>query len=115
MKNSASWWDAAVRDFEVQAAVYGDLPMPARRLLEMELVFTLLIDYLPDQDPRLAWAVLNGLSFPGLERLPYEARRAVEITRLWLSETLSRSAWQRNLRHYENLQSPFSLYRVKIG
>ena len=107
------WWMALVHEFTTQASVYGPLPMPAGRLLEVEMILTLLADHFPGVDPAMAWAVLNGHAFPALNALSEEGRRAVALARLRLSDPLGRGAWERALAAYTALPVQYTLYKVE--
>lgn len=113
MRDATTWRTELVHDLNESQAIYGPLSMSAARLLDTELVLTLLVDHLPGQDPTLAWAALNGYAFPAFHQLPEESQRALTIARLRLPELLGRYAWQRNLQHYQALVLPYPLYRVE--
>src|SRR5690349_1490587 len=112
MALNESWRKTLVYELDQLTKVYGGLTLPAPRLIDCELVFTLLADYLPEEDPRLAWAILNGHSFPALERIPHEGRRAVVLVRRWLPGPLGRGTWEENLAKYRELSPPYPLYAL---
>lgn len=83
-------------------------------MLDIELVLTLFANYLPAEDPALAWAVLNGHSSVTFENLNTDARRAIKLARLRLPDQISRGRWIRDLEQYRNMagSSEYALYRL---
>lgn len=116
MRDNLAWRRVAARDLAaLQAADGVRLPLSPGRILDTELVLTLIHDYLPDEAPEQAWALLNGYPFPALADAGDEARRAVAICRLRLPETLGRGAWQRQIARYAMLPPGYALYSIATG
>lgn len=112
MRNAGSWRRSLVEDLTALKDAYGPISMTASAILDTELVLTVMKEYFPGQDPQLAWAVLNGYSFPALETLSDDARRALVLTRLHLPWLVGRGAWLDHLELYRDLPSPYPLYRL---
>ena len=112
MRNHAAWRLALTEEINGLKEVYGPLGLPSAQLLDFELILTLFAEYLPDQDPTLAWALLNGHPFPALQGLPVASRRAVAIARLRLPESIGRADWVHQMDQYKALASPYPLYRI---
>jgi hypothetical protein len=106
------WRKGLVEELQSYAEVYGRPAMSLPGLLDVELVLTLLHDYLPDIAPADAWVALNGHPFPALTQLPIETRRAIAITRLRVPGLLGRTSWERALIEYNALPSPYPLYEL---
>ena len=112
MRNAGSWRRSLVEDLTALKEAYGPISMTPSALLDTELVLTVMRDHFPGQDPQLAWAVLNGYSFPALERLSDDARRSLILARLHLPWLIGRGAWLDHLESYRNLPSPYPLYSL---
>jgi hypothetical protein len=112
MRIGNDWRQALDQDILAFRATYGSLSMSPAQLLDTELVLTLFADYLPEEDPAQAWALLNGYAFPAIRALPISARRAISIARQRLPEPLGRGAWARRLAQYAELPDPYPLYRI---
>jgi hypothetical protein len=99
---------------ELRAALYGETPpLPLARLLDLELILTLCAEYLPDEDPRDAWAIVSGYPFPALLALSADCRRAVQLARIQLWEVPSPEAWKSSLALYQKLSAPLPAYAVE--
>lgn len=58
---------------------------------------------------------LNGHQLPAMEALPPKSRRAVSLARLHLANPVGRISWGEQLARYQNLKSPYPLYRLNGG
>lgn len=113
MRNTTGWRAELVAQLKAAAETYGPPALDAPSILDTELVLTILADHLPEEDPELAWAVLNGQPFPSKQSLSEEVQRAIAIARLRLPRLLSRDAWTNvMLPGYKRLASPYPLYRI---
>jgi len=77
MREVGTWRKPYVEELNAQEEEYGALSMPPTTLLDTELVLTVMKEYFPGQDPELAWAVLNGYTFPAMETLSEDAKKAI--------------------------------------
>jgi hypothetical protein len=110
-----AWRDAIAKDLQVLEGEYGKLHMEPKRLLDVELVLSLMTAFFPGEDPALAWTILSGQPYPAIKRLPPDGRRAVAVARQRLSWVSGRESWERSLRQYATLPAPYPLYQVRDG
>ena len=110
-----AWRDPIAKDLQALEGEYGRLPVEPKRLLDVELVLTLMTAYFPGEDPALAWTILSGQQYPAIQLLPPEGKRAVAVARHRLSWVSGRESWERSLRLYSTLPSPYPLYLVHEG
>jgi hypothetical protein len=113
MRNTGGWRGDVVTDLTTLKKVYGSLPLSGSELLDTELILTVMKQVFPEQNPELAWAVLNGHYLPALERLSEQHKKAVALTRLHLPSLIGRKAWEDTLKRYRTLSSPYPLYRLE--
>jgi tRNA uridine 5-carbamoylmethylation protein Kti12 len=112
VRDTNAWHGNLSKDIRAYYDVYGKLDVTPNQILDTELVLTLMREHFPEQQPDLAWAVLNGHAFPKLLSLPEASLRAIAITRMVLPEPLGRTSWNRWLADYERLPQPYPLYRI---
>jgi len=110
MRDTTAWRVGLTRELETARSAYGRISMTPADLLETELILTLLVDYLPDENPELAWAVLNGHPFAARTALPEATQQAIARARLHLRAPLGRSTWARWLAEYRQLPAPYPIY-----
>jgi hypothetical protein len=110
MREAGSWKKSLIEDLSALKDAYGPISMAAPAILDTELVLTVMKDYFPGQDPYLAWTVFNGYSFPALETLSDDARKAIVLTRLHLPWLVGRGAWLDHLEQYQHIPPPYPLY-----
>jgi hypothetical protein len=115
MREAGSWRKSLVEDLSALKEAYGLPSMTPSAILDTELVLTIMKDYFPEQDPQLAWTVLNGYPFPAFDALPSVGRKALVLARLHLPWLVGRGAWLEHLEQYRNLPSPYPLYRLDGG
>src|SRR5690242_105283 len=77
MREAQAWRAPLVREIEAARSAYGRMAMTTADFLETELILTLLVDFLPNENPELAWAILNGYPFAAHSALPEEAQQAI--------------------------------------
>jgi hypothetical protein len=113
---SVSTWDRTLtNDILAHKVTYGDLPLRPERLLDIELVLTLMKEYFAGQDPALAWTILGGHPLPALAALPKEGRCAVAVVRHRLPWLLGRGSWERDLARYWAVPAHYRLYCCEEG
>lgn len=91
---------------------YGPIGMQASRVLDVELVLTIMRRYFPTENPQGAWVPLNGHTFPAMTTLPLEAQRALAIARQRLTWLSGRETWETMLRSYMGLSDPYPMFRI---
>lgn len=113
MRNTATWRADLAKELSAFKNVYGPLPMSATEILDTELILTVMKQAFPEQNPELAWAVLNGHHLPALEGLSEPLQKAITLTRLHLPWLIGRRSWEDSVRLYRTLSSPYPLYRLE--
>jgi hypothetical protein len=114
MRKRGQWRKELQKDLTAYAETMGQLPMSVAQFLDVELVLTLMAEYLPLENPQRAWALLGGNLFPALVGNEV-ALRAIAICRIQLPRALGRGAWERQLKAYIATPTPFPLYQIEQG
>lgn len=116
MRDAQKWRIKLEGEIKTLQKSYGALPatLSPGRLLDIELVLTLFAEYLPNEDPALAWAILSGYDFPKFKELDERTQKAIILTRLRLPDLLGRSKWERDFEIYKTLGEASSLFPLYL-
>lgn len=112
MRKVGTWRKELEKDISALRKEYGPLPLAVSELLDIELILTTMNKAFPGQNPFLAWAVLNGQHLPALRELSDHQKQALALTRLHLSAPIGRRSWEKSLKEYMTLPSPYPFYQL---